>query len=53
MSGSGLQEVLEVEYTPNTVTHIFSGKAVARAVRGHLLVNSALHAMVAAETFNM
>ena len=39
--------------TPNTVTHILSGKAVARAVRGHLLVDSALNAMVAAGAFNM
>ena len=37
----------------NTVTHILSGKALARAVRGHLLVDSALNAMAAAETFNM
>jgi len=52
MSGSGLQELLEVVYSPNTVTHILSGKAVARAVRGHLLMDSALSAMVAAKTFN-
>ena len=52
MSGSGLQELLEVVYSHNTVTHILSGKAVGRAVRGHLLVDSALNAMVAAKTFN-
>ena len=52
MSGSGLQDLLEVVYSANTVTHILSGKAVARAVRGHLLVDSALSAMVAAKTFN-
>ena len=52
MSGSGLQELLEVVYSPNTVTHILSGKAVARAVRGHLLIDSALNAMVAAKAFN-
>lgn len=52
MSGSGLQELLEVVYSPNTVTHILSGKAVARAVRGHMLVDAALNSMVAAKTFN-
>ena len=52
MSGSGLQELLEVVYSPNTVTHILSGKAVARAVRGHLLIDSALNAMVGAKAFN-
>jgi len=49
MSGSGLQELLEVVYSHNTVTHILSGKAVGTAVRGHLLVDSALNAMVAAK----
>ena len=44
MSGSGIQELLEVVYSSNTVAHMLSGKAVARAVRGHLLVDSALNA---------
>lgn len=41
MKGSGL-EVLETVYGPNTVTHMISGKAVSRALRGHLLVEAAL-----------
>ena len=45
MSGSGIQELLEVVYSSNTVAHMLSGKAVARAVRGHLLVDSALNAL--------
>ena len=53
MSGSGLQELLEVVYSPNTVTHMLNGKAMARAVRGHLLVDSALNAMLVAKTFNI
>ena len=52
MSGSGIQELLEVVYSSNTVAHMLSGKAVARAVRGHLLVDSALNALIAAKTFN-
>ena len=43
MSGSGLSELFETVYAPNTVPHILSGKAVARAVRGHLLIDIALH----------
>lgn len=42
MKGSGLEEVLETVYGPNTVTHMISGKAVSRALRGHLLVEAAL-----------
>ena len=37
MAGTGLQDILEVIFAGNTVTHILSGKAVACAVRGHLL----------------
>ena len=37
MEGSGLGEALEEIYSPNTVSHTFTGKAYARALRGHLL----------------
>ena len=43
MEGSGLKEMLELVYGENTVKHIFSGKAVARAVRAHELVNASLN----------
>ena len=33
MAGTGLQELLEVIFAGNTVSHILSGKAVARAIR--------------------
>ena len=42
MSGSGLEDLLEEVYAANVIHHIFSGKAYARAVRGHLLVHAAL-----------
>jgi len=42
MSGSGLGEALQVCYGPVSVTHMLTGKAFAKAVRGHLLVESAL-----------
>jgi hypothetical protein len=42
MSGSGLTDALEVCYGPNTVTHMMTGKAVSRAVRGHFMVDAAL-----------
>ena len=42
MVSSGLEEVLEEIYSEDTVKHIFSGKAVARALRAHMLTQSAL-----------
>ena len=46
MSGTGLQELLEVIFTGNTVPHIISGKAYARAVRGHFLIDAVLHTLL-------
>ena len=53
MQGTGLKETLEVTYAPNAVTHMMSGKAVSRAVRGHFIVNSALNALITSEAFGM
>ena len=38
MAGSGLKELLEEVYAENTVPHLLSGKAYAKALRAHLLV---------------
>ncbi len=46
MSGSGLQDVLQLVYAPNAVDHMLSGKAVERAVRGHFLVEPHLTSMI-------
>lgn len=46
MSGSGLRSVLELVYAENTVTHMLSGKAYDRAIRGHLLVDAALNTLL-------
>ena len=51
MEGSGLREVLELVYAPNTVPHLFSGKATTRAIRGHFLVDAALQAILLSEVF--
>ena len=45
MSGTGLREILELIYAPNAVTHMLSGKAVSHAVRGFMLVDSALQTL--------
>lgn len=46
MGGSGLRELLELIYAPNAVKHMLSRKAVARALRGHLIVDAALNALL-------
>lgn len=38
----GLREVFDVVYATNTTPHLLSGKAIYRAIRGHILVESAL-----------
>ncbi len=53
MGGSGLQEVLGVVYAENTVSHMLSGKAISRAVRGHLLVDAALNTILLSESYNV
>ena len=42
MGGSGIEELLEQIYAANVIHHVLSGKAYARALRGHLLVHTAL-----------
>lgn len=46
MAGSGLKEMLELIYAPQAVQHIISGKAIARAVRAHLLIDAVLNALI-------
>ena len=42
MDGSRISDVLKTVYGDSTIKHIQSGKAIARALRGHFLVESAL-----------
>ena len=53
MAASGLQELLELIYASNAVVYMTTGKAIARAVRGHFIVDAALNALVLASTFNV
>ena len=50
MAGLGLEELLECIYAGTTVTHMLSGKAISRAVRGHTLVSGAIHTQYANST---
>ena len=40
MARSGLRELRELIYASNAVDHILTGKAIARAVRAHLIVDA-------------
>ena len=51
MNGSGLSEVLQEIYGPNAVQHMMAGKAISRAVRGHMIVDSALSALLVTDVF--
>ena len=42
MQGPGLAELLETVYASNAVVHMLNDKAVARALRGHFLVENVL-----------
>ena len=53
MSGSGLKELLGKVYADNAVKHMLSGKAFARAIRGHFLVDAALNTMLVASAYNV
>ena len=50
MKGSGIEELFNDVYAENTVQHIISGKAVSRALRGHLLAESALISILFEDT---
>ena len=40
-------------YAGNTVSHMMTGKAVLRAVRGHLLVDAAINTILVADSYNV
>ena len=49
MAGTGLKEVMSQVHAEGSVDHMLSGKAVARAVRAHLLVDSPLNTIATAQ----
>ena len=53
MAGLGLPDVLESFYASNTVVHMLSGKAIARAIRGHFMVDAVLNALILASSYNV
>lgn len=52
MTGSGIQETFEQIYAPNSVLKMLNGKAIARSIRGHLLLYAALNAIICKELYS-
>ena len=50
-AGSSLQQLLEVVFAQNSVTHMLTGKAIARAVRGHYFFIFFADAILKAELY--
>ena len=46
MKGSGIEDLLAEIYALNSIPHIMSGKAIARAIRAHILIESALTSLL-------
>ena len=46
MQNTGLHELLDNVYAPNSVTQMLCGKSVSRAVRAHILVEDALNTLL-------
>ena len=46
MKGTGLEDLLSEVYAENSVVHMMSGKALARAIRAHFLVESSLMSLL-------
>ena len=53
MAGSGLKEMLAQVYAEGSVEQMLSGKAVARAVRGHFLIDSVLNIICTSEALRL
>lgn len=44
---------MEIIYATNTVPHMLSRKAIARAIRGHFLIDTGLHCLHGSELFDI
>ena len=53
MGGSGLRELLEVIYADTAVSHILTGKAISRAIHGHILIEAMLYAIILSKIYSV
>ena len=53
MADSGLSEILEQVYACSSVKHMLTGKAIARATRGNILLELALSILLITSIYNV
>ena len=53
MNNSGLKDIIETIYGSNTIEHIISGKAISRAIQGHMIFDSFLDGMLLSKAIKM
>ena len=53
MAGSGIMELFEMIYSPKAVEQIMSGKAISRAVRAHLLLDTVLNGLLLSKSMEL
>ena len=53
MNNYGLSDIIETIYGSNTIEHMISGKAISRAIQGHMIVDSFLDGMLLSKAFKM
>ena len=53
MAGSGIKELFEMIYAPKAVEQIMSGKAISRAVRAHLLLDTVFNGLLLSKSMEL
>ena len=53
MAGSGIKELFQMIYAPKAVEQIMSGKAISRAVRAHLLLDTVLNELLLSKSMEV
>ena len=53
MNNSALSDIIETIYGSNTIEYMISGKAISRAIQGHMIVDSFLDGMLLSKAFKM
>ena len=53
MAGSGIKELFEMIYAPKAVEQIMSGKAISRAVRAQLLLDTVLNGLLLSKSMEL
>ena len=53
MNNFGLSDIIKTIYGSNTIEHMISGKAISRAIQGHMIFDSFLDGMLLSKAIKM